>query len=323
MPLTGRADRPTPAIADRPALVVKIDNDPTARPQSGLNQADIVFEEIVEGSSPASPPCSTRRTADPVGPIRSGRTPGRRPARRAQRPAVRLERRQRRRHAGHQRQSDLVDLSTPSHGAGDASGSTQRQARRTTCTPTPSELCASAPPAGRPRRAAASSTCDAGDDVRRRRRRRPSTSMDRRAPVRLGRGTPATAPYLRSQNGEPPRRRSTAARSTPTTSSCWCVDVPAERRRRATARRRRPSATGDGVRVHATARCIDGHAGRAPTGRPVHADRRRRRRRSCSRPGRTWVELRPTARRVTSTPPTRRSTGSRSGASLVRDTSDR
>ena len=37
--------------ASRPALAVKIDNvDPTiARPQAGINQADVVFEEIVEG----------------------------------------------------------------------------------------------------------------------------------------------------------------------------------------------------------------------------------------------------------------------------------
>ena len=36
---------------DRPALVVKIDNgDRKARPQVGLNQADVVYEERVEGS---------------------------------------------------------------------------------------------------------------------------------------------------------------------------------------------------------------------------------------------------------------------------------
>ena len=36
------------AVAQRPALVVKIDNNSAARPQHGLNEADIVFEEIVE-----------------------------------------------------------------------------------------------------------------------------------------------------------------------------------------------------------------------------------------------------------------------------------
>jgi hypothetical protein len=32
-----------------PVLMAKIDNNPTARPQVGLNDADIVFEELVEG----------------------------------------------------------------------------------------------------------------------------------------------------------------------------------------------------------------------------------------------------------------------------------
>ena len=62
------------APPDPPALVVKIDNVGSGPPQTGLNQADIVFEEIVEGASPASPPCSTPGTPNPVGPIRSGRT---------------------------------------------------------------------------------------------------------------------------------------------------------------------------------------------------------------------------------------------------------
>jgi hypothetical protein len=68
-PLTGLA---VDAPITRPALVVKIDNHPKARPQWGLNQADIVFEENVE--------MLTRFAAvfhatdsDPVGPIRSGR----------------------------------------------------------------------------------------------------------------------------------------------------------------------------------------------------------------------------------------------------------
>src|SRR5262249_6912092 len=38
-----------PATQNRPALVVKIDNHPEARPQTGLNQADVVYEEMVEG----------------------------------------------------------------------------------------------------------------------------------------------------------------------------------------------------------------------------------------------------------------------------------
>jgi len=47
-PLTGLVD-PSGASASRPALAVKIDNAPDARPQSGLESADIVYEEVVEG----------------------------------------------------------------------------------------------------------------------------------------------------------------------------------------------------------------------------------------------------------------------------------
>ena len=47
-PLTGLA--PTGgAVPQRPALAVKVDDYPDARPQSGLDQADIVFDEPVEG----------------------------------------------------------------------------------------------------------------------------------------------------------------------------------------------------------------------------------------------------------------------------------
>jgi hypothetical protein len=39
----------TPGSLEHPVLMAKIDNNPDARPQIGLNQADIVFEELVEG----------------------------------------------------------------------------------------------------------------------------------------------------------------------------------------------------------------------------------------------------------------------------------
>jgi hypothetical protein len=72
MPLTGLPIE-DPALAARSALVVKIDNHPDARPQSGLNQADIVFEENVEHLTRFA--AVFQSTApDPVGPIRSGRT---------------------------------------------------------------------------------------------------------------------------------------------------------------------------------------------------------------------------------------------------------
>lgn len=71
-PLTGLPALDAVAAA-RPALVVKIDNNEKARPQSGLNSADIVFEEIVEVQTRFAAVFHSRG-ADPVGPIRSGRT---------------------------------------------------------------------------------------------------------------------------------------------------------------------------------------------------------------------------------------------------------
>jgi hypothetical protein len=68
LPLTG-----VPTYTLRPALVVKVDNV-DAEPQSGLNQADIVFEEIVEGRATRFAAVFNSIDADPVGPIRSGRT---------------------------------------------------------------------------------------------------------------------------------------------------------------------------------------------------------------------------------------------------------
>ena len=72
-PLTGRpADATAPAYR-RPALVVKIDNGPLARPQSGLNAADVVVEEIVESATRYLAVFHSS-DADPIGPIRSART---------------------------------------------------------------------------------------------------------------------------------------------------------------------------------------------------------------------------------------------------------
>src|SRR5581483_7664609 len=63
-----------PGTAGRPALVVKIDNAPTARPQSGLNQADIVIEEKVEDGVTRFFAIFQGQDASPVGPVRSART---------------------------------------------------------------------------------------------------------------------------------------------------------------------------------------------------------------------------------------------------------
>ena len=59
-------------LLDQRALVVKIDNHPNARPQSGLSEADAVIELMVEGITRLVGVFHTG-DADPVGPIRSMR----------------------------------------------------------------------------------------------------------------------------------------------------------------------------------------------------------------------------------------------------------
>ena len=71
-PLTGLPIDDIAAL-DRPALLVKIDNAPGAWPQTGINQADIVYEENVEGWTRMAAVFHSQGS-DPVGPIRSGRT---------------------------------------------------------------------------------------------------------------------------------------------------------------------------------------------------------------------------------------------------------
>ena len=72
-PLTGLASTDLD-VATRPAVTVKIDNAPKARPQSGLEVADVVFEEKVEGSVVRFLSVFQSREADSVGPIRSLRS---------------------------------------------------------------------------------------------------------------------------------------------------------------------------------------------------------------------------------------------------------
>jgi hypothetical protein len=72
MPLTGLPITDI-HLAGRAALVVKIDNHPDARPQSGINEADLVYEENVENLTRFALVFQSNG-ADPVGPIRSGRT---------------------------------------------------------------------------------------------------------------------------------------------------------------------------------------------------------------------------------------------------------
>ncbi|PDH68914.1 MAG: hypothetical protein CNE88_04225 [Acidimicrobiales bacterium MED-G01] len=70
-PLTGIGDD---QVGNWPVLIVKIDNHDRARPQSGVNSADVVFEEIVEGGLTRFAALFHSQQAEHVGPIRSVRT---------------------------------------------------------------------------------------------------------------------------------------------------------------------------------------------------------------------------------------------------------
>lgn len=64
-----------PTRAERRALVVKIDNvDQYARPQAGINQADIVYEEKIEGPISRFAAIFHSQDVAEVGPVRSGRS---------------------------------------------------------------------------------------------------------------------------------------------------------------------------------------------------------------------------------------------------------
>jgi hypothetical protein len=71
-PLTGLVVD-DPSILERPALYIKVDNHPRGRPQSGLDQADLVFEMRAEGVSRFAAVFHTN-APDRVGPVRSSRT---------------------------------------------------------------------------------------------------------------------------------------------------------------------------------------------------------------------------------------------------------
>jgi hypothetical protein len=72
-PLTGLPEA-NPAIRNRPALVVKIDNVTGAFPQAGLSAADVVIEEEVEGGLTRLAAIFQSQDAKVVGPVRSTRT---------------------------------------------------------------------------------------------------------------------------------------------------------------------------------------------------------------------------------------------------------
>jgi hypothetical protein len=71
-PLTGLPD-PRGLAEHRSALTIKIDNTPEARPQYGINQADVVYEEIVEGGITRLAAIFNSQLPTKVGPVRSVR----------------------------------------------------------------------------------------------------------------------------------------------------------------------------------------------------------------------------------------------------------
>ena len=71
-PLRG-TEAPSADATKRRPIVVRVPNDPSARPQSGLADADIVFEMLVEGGITRYAVVFHSRDAQTVGPIRSAR----------------------------------------------------------------------------------------------------------------------------------------------------------------------------------------------------------------------------------------------------------
>ncbi len=69
-PLTGL---PVAAVEPRPALAVKIENPPVARPQAGLTEADIVWEQVVEGGTSRFVAVYQSQLPASIGPVRSTR----------------------------------------------------------------------------------------------------------------------------------------------------------------------------------------------------------------------------------------------------------
>ena len=62
------------SVARRPAVNIKVDNSPQGRPQSGIDKADVIIEEKVEGGITRFVAIFHSEDADPVGPVRSVRS---------------------------------------------------------------------------------------------------------------------------------------------------------------------------------------------------------------------------------------------------------
>ncbi len=72
-PLTGLAPK-NDKLLERPAVAVKVENNPVAYPLSGLEKAEIVYEELVEGGLTRFMAIYHCTDAAKVGPVRSSRT---------------------------------------------------------------------------------------------------------------------------------------------------------------------------------------------------------------------------------------------------------
>ncbi len=72
-PLTG-LPLSDPSVAARPALLAKIDNTGKGRPQAGIGQADLVYEEQIEGGFTRLAAVFHSNAPDVIGPVRSGRS---------------------------------------------------------------------------------------------------------------------------------------------------------------------------------------------------------------------------------------------------------
>ncbi len=70
-PLTGVESKA--AAITKPVLVIKVENDPMIRPQSGLESADIIFEELVEGGITRFATIWQSKFPKEIGPVRSVR----------------------------------------------------------------------------------------------------------------------------------------------------------------------------------------------------------------------------------------------------------
>ena len=72
-PLTGKP-APGGRVPRRPVLAVKVENTPDAYPLAGLQTADVVYEELVEGGITRFMALYQCKDAKKVGPVRSART---------------------------------------------------------------------------------------------------------------------------------------------------------------------------------------------------------------------------------------------------------